>query len=271
MSDYPAAFAAFKTQYDNHPGVLAIEERGMLSQGFMIFFDCNTFDPSSVPMLFNGFQVSVYDVRSQLILYENLKSQTDSSDPNSILEQEIVRLRDMLVKVDIATANRIIFLDIDGVLNSNQYFKSKFYKDSTADLSDAQVMMTEMHHMIDPDGVLLINRLVDESKAQVVLSSTWRGKFSPVEMTKLLKGRGATFTIIASTPKLFGKISARIPRGNEIKAYLKSLPKQPEAFVILDDLSDMLELKTNLIMTSDKTGITELDVQRALNMLGVKL
>ena len=162
---------------------------------------------------------------------------------------------------------KIIFLDIDGVLNSDAYCASDLYKEATAGMSDAEVMLIAHHLHLDPDAIKLMNDLVDRSGAEVVLSSTWRTKYSPNEMTDMLKGRGATFKITDSTPVLFGKLSERIPRGKEIGEYLKKLSAQPESFVILDDYEDMLKLKTNLVRTDSRYGLTIANVNKALKIL----
>lgn len=162
---------------------------------------------------------------------------------------------------------KIIFLDIDGVFNSSDYGHSEEYLIETAGMSDAEIMLIAHHTHLDRKAIAIFNELVKRSGAEVVLSSTWRGKYSPEEMTKMLKDRGAEFEIKEATPVLFGKINSRIPRGKEIAHYLKMLEKQPEAFVILDDHDDMLHLKSNLIQTSMKTGITQDDVEKALKIL----
>lgn len=162
---------------------------------------------------------------------------------------------------------KIIFLDIDGVLNSSDYGESEFYLISTAGLSDAEIMLTFHHHHLDPLAIKILNDLVKRSGAEVVLSSTWRGRYTPEEMTKMLKDRGAEFEIKSATPKLFGKISQRIPRGKEIAHYLKTLEKQPEYFVILDDHDDMLHLKPFLVQTDMQHGLTQNDVEKALKIL----
>ncbi len=165
------------------------------------------------------------------------------------------------------TTMKIIFLDIDGVLNSTVYVNSEPYRIETAGMSDAQVMLIAHHTHLDPLAIQILNDLVERSGAEVVLSSTWRVKYSVDEMNQMLKDRGATFTISASTPVLFGKLSARIPRGKEIAHYLKMLEKQPESFVIIDDHDDMLHLKTNLVKTNMKFGLTKEDVEAALKIL----
>jgi Swiss Army Knife RNA repair-like protein len=163
---------------------------------------------------------------------------------------------------------KLIFLDIDGVLNSTRYVESDYYKQATANMSDAEVMLIAHHLHLDPDALRLVNDLVKRSGAQVILSSTWRGKYSCEEMTEMMKGRGADFVVSDATPALFGKVhSSRIPRGKEIGHYLKLLEKQPDAYVILDDHDDMLTLKDHLVQTDIKLGLTQDDVEKALKIL----
>ncbi len=57
---------------------------------------------------------------------------------------------------------KIIFLDIDGVLNSDEYFET--LQPVSAELDD-----------IDESKVQLLKEIVDRTEAQIVLSSTWRG------------------------------------------------------------------------------------------------
>jgi HAD domain in Swiss Army Knife RNA repair proteins len=163
---------------------------------------------------------------------------------------------------------KIIFLDIDGVLNSRAYTTSDAFKIATADISDAELMLIRHDLHIDPLAVDLLNDLIDKSGADVVLSSTWRAKYPPDAITTLMATRGFKFKVIDSTPVLHGKVnSSRIPRGKEIHAYLRSLPQWPDGFVILDDNDDMLTLKDHLVLTSKKLGLTSQDVDTALKIL----
>lgn len=162
---------------------------------------------------------------------------------------------------------KLIFLDVDGVLNSDTYFASEAYKKETTGASDAEIMLILHQAHLDPNALQLLNDLVQRSGAEVVLSSTWRSKYSPTELTEMMQKRGATFTISDSTPILYGKMSERIPRGKEIKAYLSKLAVQPETFVILDDHDDMLGLKKFLVWTDYKPGLTSQDVEQALQIL----
>lgn len=166
---------------------------------------------------------------------------------------------------------KYIFLDIDGVLNSNIYMSSKEYFDECRSLGiipeGNNVMMNAHHLHINPSAMKLLNVLVERSEAKVILSSTWRLKYSLAEMNIMFQKRGATFEITGATP---AKMSWR-PRGMDVAEYLSSLKKDgevPEAFVILDDIDEFSRLKAHFVQTSDDTGLTQENVDQALNILG---
>ena len=160
---------------------------------------------------------------------------------------------------------KYIFLDIDGVFNSTDYCNSIEYLTETSGMSDAQIMLIAHHTHLDPKAIELFDQLVERSGATVILSSTWRVRYSVDEMNEMLKGRGAKFQLADRTPVLFGKLSSRIPRGKEIAEFLKK--NKPESFVILDDHDDMLHLKPQLIQTNPRHGLTPDDVEKALKIL----
>lgn len=168
---------------------------------------------------------------------------------------------------------KLIFLDIDGVLNSNIYMSSNSYFDECNSLgiipSGANVMMNAHHLHIDPSAMKLLNVLVDRSEAKVILSSTWRIKYSLAEMNLMFQKRGAIFQITGVTP---AKMSWR-PRSMDIAEYLSSLKKDgevPEAFVILDDIDEFSKLKEHFVQISEDEGLTQEDVTLALNILGIE-
>lgn len=59
---------------------------------------------------------------------------------------------------------KIIFLDVDGVLNSLSYFKTE----------EHQLKRFLEHDEIDESKVVFLKQIVDETDAKIVLSSTWR-------------------------------------------------------------------------------------------------
>lgn len=165
---------------------------------------------------------------------------------------------------------KLVFLDIDYVLNSDDYDRSEEYKMETLGMSSAEVMLIAHHLHLDPKAVALMNELVERSGAEVILSSTWRVKYNPEQMTEMLAGRGGTFKIKDVTPQIHGRFSEHVPRGKEIDQYLKNLSEPVKSFVILDDRDDMIHLKPNLIQTSFKRGLTKELVEKALEILNKK-
>lgn len=130
---------------------------------------------------------------------------------------------------------RLLLLDFDGVLNSDAYFESAGFREATTGLSDAEVMLTQQAHHLDPARVALVNRLVEALGAAVVVSSSWRLRHSLDELNTLLASRGATFQAIDVTPRVTEYDPTRPLRAREILAYLASLAEPPASVVVLDD------------------------------------
>lgn len=156
---------------------------------------------------------------------------------------------------------KVIFLDIDGVLNGD---------DGPPLFSEGWPLSHLETHLIEK-----INQIVEaldqisEIKTKIVISSSWRVRFSLEEITEMLKTKGLRVEIIDATPRIFPRrMSEYIQRGQEIKSWLQNVKEyQIDKFIILDDESDMMELRKFLIKTNYKTGITDADVNKAINML----
>lgn len=168
---------------------------------------------------------------------------------------------------------KYIFLDIDGVLNSDLYMSSATYLAEVTALGlepKGTEVVNKAHHLhLDPAAIKLLNSLVEKSGAKVIISSTWRKKYSLSELRTMLQGRGATFEIHGVTP---AKMSWR-PRGLDISAFLYNANKTdgvPEAFVILDDVDEFSKFQDQFVQTSENTGLTQKEVGRALKILGVE-
>lgn len=148
---------------------------------------------------------------------------------------------------------RIIFLDIDGVLNHRDYFR-RMPREQQEDIED-----------IDPDCVACLQRLVNATGARIVISSTWRLLHELDEIRDVLSRKGLDAKIIAATPALPDK-----DRGDEIQKWLDMasvFPRKPEGIVILDDDADMGPLLPWLIQTSFDRGLTDWHVRKAVEML----
>lgn len=168
---------------------------------------------------------------------------------------------------------KFIFLDIDGVLNSDIYMSSDEYFAECNSLGIDPVgrnVIDKAHYLhIDPSAVKLVNILVERSGAKVILSSTWRCKYSLTELNIMFQKRGATFQIDGVTP---AKMSWR-PRGHDIRSFFNEFYKKsitPEAFVIIDDIDEFSLYPSHLVQTSEETGLTQEDVTKALKILKVE-
>lgn len=143
----------------------------------------------------------------------------------------------------------ILFLDIDGVLNSELWFRKRSKSNDTRRDHDLS--------MIDPDAVEYLNDFVTKTECRVILSSTWRRNTPLDEMTSLLKEKGFEHEVTGATPAFNDPHSVR---GNEIRAWLKNNISNDSDFnryVIFDDSSDMLLWqKDNFFRTDPFTGLT---------------
>lgn len=165
------------------------------------------------------------------------------------------------------TPNKIIFLDIDGVLN---YERCPWFLDE----NDRSYHKPEGGgcYGIEPGKVDLFNSIFREVEAKVVLSSTWRLDKKWV----ITMQRHGIRNLIGRTPRmpLPGGAEA-MERGYEIKAWIEreneyftkliGSPYKIEKYAIIDDDSDMLpEQLPNFFQTSWKTGLTQEIVQRII-------
>lgn len=141
---------------------------------------------------------------------------------------------------------KVIFLDVDGVLNMHK--SGGFYTLNKARLR-------------------LLEKIVKDTDAQIVVSSTWRN--SPSHMKKLSHSLGYRGMKITGVTDRLGvsKNGERYYRGHEIQKYLDEHP-EIEQYVILDDDSDMLDSQLrNFIQTDGNIGLTETLAYRATFIL----
>lgn len=155
--------------------------------------------------------------------------------------------------------NKIIFLDIDGVLNTPRSIKL------TPKIVEGVPYWYGRHlHALDSECIRRLNKITDETDAKIVISSTWRHMFeqAPEVLIDHFKSEGIIGEIIGFTPVLRGKF-----RGDEIQSWFDHQGEQIDGFVILDDDSDMLHLKSHLVQTCTSRGIEDWDVSAAIAIL----
>lgn len=160
--------------------------------------------------------------------------------------------------------SRVIFLDIDGVLNH----RNTRFSLATAD--------EPLPIPIAPECMERLNCLIVETGAKIVVSSSWRLFARWQDLGPALVRQGLVADVIGETPDLVNDpvwLNAwqarngapfnyeRLERGWEIREWLVSHPEMKE-FVILDDCSDMDELKPWLVRTCPNVGLDDPDVVR---------
>lgn len=145
---------------------------------------------------------------------------------------------------------KVIFLDVDGVLNCNA--RRQFVRE------------------IDPAPTALLLQVIQQTDAKLVLSSTWRiGRYD--ELEAMLTARGFPVgTLIGSTPVLCDEaregsvlVIAR-PRSAEILAWLADHPEVTN-YVSLDD-GDDARVPGHFVRTTWAHGFEAQHAQRAIEL-----
>jgi hypothetical protein len=184
---------------------------------------------------------------------------------------------------------KIIFLDIDGVLNHQKWYEFRHKN------VDIKLVASEYpKYEFDPNSVECLNWITDATGAKIVVSSTWRHGKTVEELQELLKSVGVTGEVIGKTPS-FGSPKNydgrgenpgyTIPRGCEIDYWLDrqdfqrinwSIEVQKEYaekskvsnYIILDDDSDMLyNQREHFFKTPQLTGLDTEIAKKAILFL----
>ena len=137
---------------------------------------------------------------------------------------------------------KVIFLDFDGVLNTENNFSS------TGDFSKSACKN--------------LNKLLEDSRElKIVISSSWRHK-GLKKVKEVLKGNGIDVSrVIDITDE-----TDRDDRGHHIERFIADHP-EIKHYVILDDKADMDKILDHLVQINPVVGLTSKDIQKALEIL----
>ena len=140
---------------------------------------------------------------------------------------------------------KVLFLDVDGVLNS-----------------DTTVEQWEGYMYVDKKKIARLQSILKKTGAEIVLSSTWRTRAT---MQEGLRQAGLRWC--SQTPNLEGYDS----RGAEVALWLTEHP-EVERYVILDDIGNgfMDDQRPYFVQTDPAVGLTEKDAKRVISLLGKK-
>jgi hypothetical protein len=182
---------------------------------------------------------------------------------------------------------KIIFLDIDGVLNHEDWYTSGRAKKTYESTGQTDIKA----YNFDPESWKWVQKLIDETDAKIVLSSSWRcyDLASTIEEYKNTAFKPIIDNIVGVTPSTMsrvrgeeinrffdvvsGNITQNLPQAVE---WLKNHPIETlsktgdkiEQYVIFDDDTDVLdEQKSHFVHIDCLNGITEKDYQKALSIL----
>ena len=169
---------------------------------------------------------------------------------------------------------KVIFLDIDGVLNSARSFIANHPRDNKAPWKtvDERNIAT-----IDPIAVKMVNEIVYRCNAEIVVSSSHRKWFyvsskdlrlSPIldlpSLVDYINKLGIEKSVIDATPVLSSEGRCR---GDEIFLWLSN-HQEVTNYVILDDDCDFLESQmNNFVRTDYMNGLTFENYQRVFSIL----
>lgn len=148
---------------------------------------------------------------------------------------------------------KVLFLDIDGVLNHHDFLvanKAKIVEDWSGRAE------------IDTVAVARLRRVIEATGANVVLSSSWRHRFHGAEMRGFFAGYGILIMSVTPTIQV-------CRRGDEIAAWLRSTSETVDEYVVLDDYDDAGSgHEDRFVQTNYLVGLTDELADDAIRILG---
>lgn len=150
---------------------------------------------------------------------------------------------------------KVIFLDIDGVLNTKSYRENPEVDYFEQPISDIHMCLLEY--------------LVKSTGAKIVLSSTWREYWEPGEEQSDRFGYYINELFSKYSLEIYDKTPEHRDRSDEIDAWKNLHQGEIESYVILDDFDFEWseENGKHLVKTTDEVGLDEEAVERAVRVL----
>lgn len=166
---------------------------------------------------------------------------------------------------------KIIFLDFDGVMNTEFY--QKVLNQQCENWQD------EYGALFDPNAVKQLKRIIDATDADIVVESSWKylGLDAMKELWKVRNLPGRIIDITPSTTSdeyllnvVLDDFSNKMHhcKGLEISSWLSEKGLSNTRYVIIDDEYVVLESQlSNFILTNPYEGITEEQANKAISIL----
>jgi HAD domain in Swiss Army Knife RNA repair proteins len=168
-------------------------------------------------------------------------------------------------------SNVIVFLDIDGVLNSKSFF-------NTSRVSDSGLVPdgNPPHLVMDTEAVDVLRKWVEKNDAKIVISSSWRdnemnaGGWNDANKSNFFIANAMKWCgwvnvenyLIGNTGYLWSK-----RRGVEIDDWIyknSEYCKENTVYIILDDMPGFSDIQKKewLVKINGEAGLKEKDCQR---------
>lgn len=179
-------------------------------------------------------------------------------------------------------ALKVIFLDVDGVLISEEFSMAELNRR----FDDSDMPTRNTRDGLDSKAIKRLNTITDITGARLVLSSSWRHRFSSTkEMQDFFKENGVKGEFLGMTPTNPDSVRYainecsdkgwidRVFRGHEIHAWIllhqfNGGELKINNIVILDDGDDMAYLSHRLVQTTFLDGLDTGHMGECLAMLG---
>jgi hypothetical protein len=160
---------------------------------------------------------------------------------------------------------KTIFLDIDGVLATHKQYmmnRKKFW--------DKNPIAKELKipYPFDPKCVKIFNEILDETGADIVLSSDWREHFSLEDLDKIFKFNGVNKSPVDITISELASFGNQIMnRAFQIGEYVTR--NNITNYVVIDDLNVgkymvITNEENKFVLTDDFEGLKKLNIKNKI-------
>lgn len=173
---------------------------------------------------------------------------------------------------------KVIFLDIDGVLNTEAYITAFFDIIKQLGLFRAEsnsIRRLELNdkygNRFDPMTVKWLKWVIESTDAKIVISSTWR--LAGLQyMQKMWKDRNLPGEVIGVTPSFMHERGTTLCRGEEVHRWIDMWKKENQGedfnYVAIDDDKDLLPLcEGHFVKTQQEYGLTYDDALKVIEIL----
>ena len=162
----------------------------------------------------------------------------------------------------------LIFLDIDGVLNSDEFLQGK-------NLPLPKDAREHPEHWIDPDAVKCLNRILQKcpGEVQIIVTSSWKSEFSLEQLNEIFRDQGFNGTLdrVMDDHSIEGPSYAVATRIEQIRTELATIRKKEgleDGLLVLDDYRTDYwwpeDLRGHLVHTDVRYGLRNHHVEEAL-------